>query len=178
MFFGFYFVAIFNIFIDSIKLMNNEEFIKLSKCHLRNYHKKHLQIMQKLKDFDNIFSFVKTTQTGSCLPLIAGAFYQIMLYPNIAVTYVMLFAIIAQLFEICLLGEYFHCKIEEIFRTLYLTKWYEMSQEDKMILLMMMKMTTNSFSLKAAGMYEINMMAFVGVIKFCFSFCVILLAFV
>uniref|UniRef100_A0A3F2ZEM5 Odorant receptor n=1 Tax=Phlebotomus papatasi TaxID=29031 RepID=A0A3F2ZEM5_PHLPP len=177
LFFGFYFVAILNIFIDSLEKLDNENFIKSSRNHLKDYHKIHLEIWQKLKDFVRVFSFVQNIQAAACLPLIVNSFYNSTIYPNIFLNHLILIPVITQLFEICLLGEFFDSKTTEIFRKLYLSKWYEMSRDDKMILVLMMRMTIKPFSLKVAGIYNINMMAFVDVIKFCFSFCAILLAF-
>lgn len=176
LFFGFYFVTILSIFIKSIEKLDNERFVRSSRNHLRQYHWKHLRILQKLRDLDKIFSLVKIVQTGSCLPMIVGALYHIILYPKFIVTYLTLLAVVTQLFEICLLGEFFNSKTTEIFRKLYLTKWYEMSKDDKLILHLMMRMTIYPFSVKAAGIYDINMNAFVDVIKFCFSFCALLFA--
>uniref|UniRef100_A0A3F2ZEJ8 Odorant receptor n=1 Tax=Phlebotomus papatasi TaxID=29031 RepID=A0A3F2ZEJ8_PHLPP len=177
MFLGIYFITIINIFLDSIEKLDNEDFIMSSKRHLCHYHEKHLQIVQKLKEFDKIFRMVEIVQMGSCLPLIVGTLYVVRLYPSLLNIYIMLCTIIIQFFIICLFGEFIHSKTEEIFTKFYLTKWYKMSQEDKMILLMLMKLTIKPFSLKAAGMYDINMKSFVEVTKFSFSFCAILFAF-
>uniref|UniRef100_A0A3F2ZEA0 Odorant receptor n=1 Tax=Phlebotomus papatasi TaxID=29031 RepID=A0A3F2ZEA0_PHLPP len=173
-FFGFYFVAILSIYINSIEKLDDENFVKSSRNHLKDYHHKHLQILQKLEDFVKIFSFILNAQAVSYLPLLINTFYNITIHPDIFINYLILCSIVTQLFEICLLGEFFDSKTTEIFRKLYLTKWYEMSRDDKMILVLMMRMTIKPFSLKAAGIYNINMMAFVDVIKFCISFCAIL----
>uniref|UniRef100_A0A3F2ZE99 Odorant receptor n=1 Tax=Phlebotomus papatasi TaxID=29031 RepID=A0A3F2ZE99_PHLPP len=173
-FFGFYFVAILSIYIKSIEKLDDENFVKSSRNHLKDYHHKHLQILQKLEDFVKIFSFILNAQSVSYLPLLINTFYNITIHPNFFINYLLLSAVVSQLFEICLLGEFFDSKTTEINRKLYLMKWYEMSRDDKMILVLMLRMTIKPFSLKAAGIYNINMMAFVDFIKFSFSFCAVL----
>lgn len=175
-YFGFYFWAILNIFLESIKNLNND-YVRSSRYHFRQYHKKHLDILLRLKHFDALLTTIQIIQMGTCLPMTIGTLYLIRLYPNWIVVYLMFIASITEIFEICFFGEVIHSKTEKIFTALYLTKWYEMSREDQMILLMMMRMTITPFSLKAAGMYNINMRAFLEIVKFCFSFCAILYAF-
>lgn len=177
LFFGLYFVAIFNIYLDSIDRLNDKDFVKSSRSHMRHYHQKHLQILVKLKEFDTIFSSIQIILLGSATPLIIGTLYLIRLYPTLLIGYLMFLPVMLQFLEVCIFGEFIHSKTDKIFSALYLTRWYDLSKEDQMILLMIMNMTLKPFSLKAAGMYEINMRTFLNVTKFCFSFCAFLYAF-
>uniref|UniRef100_A0A3F2ZEA7 Odorant receptor n=1 Tax=Phlebotomus papatasi TaxID=29031 RepID=A0A3F2ZEA7_PHLPP len=174
---GFFIVGILNIFLDTIAKLNSKEFVRSSKCNLQDYYQKHLEIMVKLRDFDELFSALLVIQLLTSCPLIVAGFFMIRLYPQMIACYLVYAVCIGQYMLICIFGEFVHSKTEQIFRDLYLTKWYKMSIKDQMVLLMMMKMAIKPFSLKAAGMYEINMKAFVEATKLAFSLCALLFAF-
>lgn len=173
---GFFIVGILNIFLDAIEKLNNEEFISTPNFSLKNYYLKHLEIMVKLKEFETFFSSVQIVQLITSFPLIVAGLFMIRLYPTMVVCYSDYLLCLAQFFIVCLFGEFVHSKTEKIFRHLYLTKWYSMSTNNQLILLIMMKMAFKPFSLKAAGMYEINMRAFLEATKLSFSLCALFTA--
>lgn len=174
---GFFIVGILNIFLDTIAKLNSKEFIRSSNCNLQDYYQKHLEIMVKLKGFDKLFSALLVIQLLTSCPLIVAGLFMIRLYPKMIVCFLVYGICIGQYMLISIFGEFVHSKTEQIFRDLYLTKWYEMSLKDQMVLLMMMKMAIRPFSLKAARMYEINMKSFVEATKLAFSLCTLLFAF-
>ncbi|GAB0086698.1 hypothetical protein DMENIID0001_008070 [Sergentomyia squamirostris] len=120
------------------------------------------------------------SETGEVLAspaLILGAFLIIKLDPGSIVYYVTLVMVVTKFFFLCLFGQFIYNETEKIFTTLYLTRWYEMSLSDQKIILMMMKMSKEPFGFKALGVYDINIVMFVQVIKACFSYCAILYTF-
>uniref|UniRef100_A0A3F2ZDD1 Uncharacterized protein n=1 Tax=Lutzomyia longipalpis TaxID=7200 RepID=A0A3F2ZDD1_LUTLO len=92
---GFFFVGIINIFFDAIEKLDEIKFIESSKkVPMRTYHKKHVEILKKLKDLENIFSGIQTAQLASSLPMAIGTFYLLRLYPNEIIYYTMIFTIL------------------------------------------------------------------------------------
>ncbi|GAB0100768.1 Odorant receptor [Sergentomyia squamirostris] len=172
---GFYIVTILHIFVECIEVLDQDlESVELQ--FIRKLHRLHLEILDKLQEFETLFSKIQMVQTATSLPLIVGGFLLLRLYPHSLLCYLMYMVFILQFFVLCFFGEFIHSKTEQIFTALYMTRWYEMSLEDQMILLMMMKNTITPFTLMAAGMYNINMAAFLEVMKLSFTYSAILFA--
>ncbi|GAB0089604.1 hypothetical protein DMENIID0001_041760 [Sergentomyia squamirostris] len=171
---GFYIVTILNIFSDGIAVLDQEIRNAIDQKYLRNLHLLHLEIQINLREFETLFYRIQIVQIVTSLPLIVGGQLLILLYPTSLISYLMYMVFIRQFFVNSIFGECIHSKTAGIFTALYLTRWYEMSLSDQMILLMMMKNTIKPFAIKAAGMYSINMAAFLEVVKMSFSFCAIL----
>uniref|UniRef100_A0A905HKV7 Odorant receptor n=1 Tax=Lutzomyia longipalpis TaxID=7200 RepID=A0A905HKV7_LUTLO len=136
---GFFFVGIINIFLDAVKKLDEAEFIETQQIPMKTYQKRHVEILKKLKDLEDIFSGIQTAQLATSFPMMISTFYLIRIYPNEIIYYIMSINIIAQFFIICLFGEFINSKTEKIFATLYLTRWYDMKNDNQMILMMMMR---------------------------------------
>ncbi|GAB0100769.1 hypothetical protein DMENIID0001_168560 [Sergentomyia squamirostris] len=172
---GFYFVTILYIFIDSIKVLD-QDLESVEVQYIRKLHRLHLEILKKLQEFETLFSQIQIVQTATSLPLIVGGQLLLRFYPSSFIWYLICMLFVLDFFAFCVFGEFIHSKTEQIFTALYITRWYEMSLEDQMILLMMMKNTITPFTLMAAGMYNINMASFLEVMKLSFTYSAILFA--
>ncbi|XP_059608001.1 uncharacterized protein LOC132255848 [Phlebotomus argentipes] len=78
---------------------------------------------------------------------------------------------IFQILLLCLFGELIKMKTERLSETLYLTNWYELSVKDQKMFLLVLAMAQKDFGLKAAGMYDVNLNAFVQIMKLAISYC-------
>ncbi|GAB0089699.1 hypothetical protein DMENIID0001_042860 [Sergentomyia squamirostris] len=170
---GFYFYTILKTFNEYILSFDQPN----STGSLRLCLRLHYEIYRQFSIFDEIFSMAETGEILASPILFLGMFLGIRLSPEITFFYTIFSVVLLQFFLMCLFGQFFYNETEMIFTNLYLTKWYEMSQSDQKAILMMMKMSKEPFGLKVLGVYEINMIMFINVLKACLSYCTILYAF-
>ncbi|XP_059616104.1 odorant receptor 33b-like [Phlebotomus argentipes] len=81
---------------------------------------------------------------------------------------------IFQILLLCLFGELLKMKTERLSEILYLTNWYELHAKDQKAFLLVLAMSQKDFGLRAAGMYDVNLNAFVQIMKLAMSYCAIL----
>uniref|UniRef100_A0A3F2ZEP1 Odorant receptor n=1 Tax=Phlebotomus papatasi TaxID=29031 RepID=A0A3F2ZEP1_PHLPP len=172
---GFYFIALLNVFHDMIKHLDKPN-VENKKQFLRTIYTFHCAILKKFEIFNNVYFYVFTMQAGSSSLFIMLIFYIIRLKMNL-IFVPLLLGIFLQFGLLCIFGEFIFSKSEKIFTDLYLTKWYEFDLSDQKVFLIMMCISQYPFGLKAAGMYDINIIMFVQVVKAGFSFCAILYTF-
>ncbi|GAB0096873.1 Odorant receptor [Sergentomyia squamirostris] len=79
-----------------------------------------------------------------------------------------------QIFPLCVFGEMIKIKNEEISDAFYEVNWYELSVKDQKAFLIILGMAQRQYGLKAAGMYVVDIYAFIKIIKVAFSYCAIL----
>uniref|UniRef100_A0A1B0GPZ6 Odorant receptor n=1 Tax=Phlebotomus papatasi TaxID=29031 RepID=A0A1B0GPZ6_PHLPP len=171
----FYFIAIQNVFHDMVGHLDDSN-LKNKKQFLRAVYIFHCEILKKFRIFSDICFYSFTIQTGSNCLYIMFMFYVLRVETNII--FIPLFmAIYLQFGLSCILGEFIYSKSENIFTDLYLTKWYEFDLSDQRVFLMMMRVSQYPFGFKAAGIYDINIVMFIQVIKAGLSFSAILYTF-
>lgn len=171
---GFYFMAIFNIFRDMIKYLDNSG-VNAIKQYLIDMQEFHLDILNKFQLFDEIFFYALAVQLATSVVFILVIFF---LLRTAGLLFVPLFVTVSgQFFAVCLFGQLIFSKTEIFFTELYLTKWYEFNIREQKMLLIMMYVAQRPFGLRAAGMYDINLIMFIQIIKAGISFCAILYTF-
>lgn len=172
---GFYFIAVLNIFSDMILCMDNsnlgnrKEFLKM--CYLL-----HCEILVKFELFSNVFYMILIAQTSSSTVYILVLFYLLLVTKTFSLFPVVLLVLL-QFAALCAFGEFIFTKTEKLRFDLYLTKWYEFNLNDKKFLLMMMIASLKPFGFKSAGIYDINSIMFIQIMKMGFSFGTILYTF-
>ncbi|XP_055701802.1 odorant receptor 94b-like [Phlebotomus papatasi] len=172
---GFYFIGIQYVFRDMIQHLDDSN-LKNKRQFLRAVYNFHSTLLKKFKIFNDIYFYVLTIQAGSSAFMVVLIFYVIRIETNI-IFVPLIIAILLQFALLCFFGDLIYSKTEDIFTNLYLTKWYEFNVSDQNVFLMMMIISQNPFGLKAAGMYDINIVMFIQVIKAGISICAILYAF-
>uniref|UniRef100_A0A3F2ZEP8 Odorant receptor n=1 Tax=Phlebotomus papatasi TaxID=29031 RepID=A0A3F2ZEP8_PHLPP len=173
--FGLYFVAITNVFSHTIRSLENSELSHITKAllHIQKFHCKLLKNYQLLNE---VFGYVFTIQTATSVVFILFIFYFIQNEETL-VFFPLFLTVITQFGVFCVFGEFLYSKTEEIDIELYQSKWYEFDIKDQKMLLLMMCMAKRPFGIRAAGMYDINLIMFIQVIKAGISFCAILYTF-
>uniref|UniRef100_A0A240SXR5 Odorant receptor n=2 Tax=Lutzomyia longipalpis TaxID=7200 RepID=A0A240SXR5_LUTLO len=174
---GIIMIGVLKLFNECITLLeNNEEDTNVDEFILI-LHKLHCEIYSKFYIYGNIFSyslfFEITLNAGTAI----ADLIIIRLYPFQALFYISFIVLVSQLLIYCIFGQIIFTETEKISENLYLTKWYDMNKGNKQILLIMMMMSSRPFGLKAAGMYELNIVLFVQIMKLIFSYCAIFYAF-
>uniref|UniRef100_A0A3F2ZEH3 Odorant receptor n=1 Tax=Phlebotomus papatasi TaxID=29031 RepID=A0A3F2ZEH3_PHLPP len=172
---GFYFIAIQYVFRDMIEYLDDSN-LEDKRQFLRTVYNFHSTLLKKLEIFNDVYYYVLTIQAGSSAFIVVLLFYVIRIETNIIFLPLVL-GILLQFILLCIFGDLIYSKTEDIFTNLYLTKWYEFNLSDQHVFLMMMRISQNPFGLKAAGMYDINIVMFIQVMKAGFSVCAILYAF-
>uniref|UniRef100_A0A240SXQ3 Odorant receptor n=2 Tax=Lutzomyia longipalpis TaxID=7200 RepID=A0A240SXQ3_LUTLO len=174
-FIGIYFIGALNILSDVIGKLNESPNIQSAgNLLLPAILSLHVEILTKFDDFCQVFFFAFTIQLQTSVILILFNFYLLMQSIMNFFYWATLCSIFAQFALFCFFGQIIFNRSERIFTDLYQTKWYEMEISEKKALLLMMKNSQNAFGLKAAGMYDINMLMFVQVVKMSFSYCTIM----
>uniref|UniRef100_A0A3F2ZEA3 Odorant receptor n=1 Tax=Phlebotomus papatasi TaxID=29031 RepID=A0A3F2ZEA3_PHLPP len=172
---GFYFIAIQNVLRDMINHLDDSN-LENKKHFLRTVYILHSEILNSFRIFNDIYFYVFTVQAVTSSLIIMFLFYIIRIEMSIIFVPLIL-GIYFQFLLLCIFGEIIYSKTEDIFTNLYLTKWYEFDLSDQKIFLMMMRISQYPFGLKAAGMYDINIVMAFKVMKAGFSFCAILYTF-
>uniref|UniRef100_A0A3F2ZDI0 Odorant receptor n=1 Tax=Lutzomyia longipalpis TaxID=7200 RepID=A0A3F2ZDI0_LUTLO len=174
---GIIFIGILKYFNESIALLENTEEESLDDGFILVLYKLHCEIYEKFCIYENIFSFSVFFDFFFNTTSIIGVMLIIRLYPYLNIFHVVLATLVSQLLIYCIFGELIFNETQKISLNLYLTKWYDLNRENKHALLLMMVMSSRPFGLKAAGMYNINIIVFVQIMKLCFSYCAIIYAF-
>lgn len=169
---GFYFFAVLNIFSDIIQDLDKVESSK-KKQFLIHIHKIHCDILNKFKLFGQVFFFTFTIQIATSVVFVLSVFF--LMYNEKSVAFIpLLLVVFGEFGTLCIFGEFIYSKTERFSTELYLTKWYECSLEEQKILFMIMHISQKPFGIKAAGMYDINLVMFIDVVKAGVSFCALL----
>lgn len=171
-----YFVSSLNIVLDAIKSLSDISAIEKKKKLLLNLYFYHLKILDNLELFSNMLYYVFVVQFSTNFLFFLVTFYMLGRAHNMFFLYPLIIAVFFQFSTFCFFGEVIFERTERIFIELYLTKWYAFSNEDKRMMLMMMMISQKPFGFKAAGMYDVNLMMFLQVVKIAFSYCTILYA--
>uniref|UniRef100_A0A240SXY6 Odorant receptor n=1 Tax=Lutzomyia longipalpis TaxID=7200 RepID=A0A240SXY6_LUTLO len=175
-FIGIYFIAALGILSDIIGLLNESSNTPSTGYFLPKIISFHIEILKNFVDFCEMFKFLIFYQLINGTGFILFNLYLIGESENYFFFWVSFICVFAQFALFCLFGQIIFNKSERIFTDLYQTKWYEMEVKDQKALLLMMKMSQNEFGLKAAGMYDINLILFINVFKLCFSWYAVLYA--
>uniref|UniRef100_A0A240SXU8 Odorant receptor n=1 Tax=Lutzomyia longipalpis TaxID=7200 RepID=A0A240SXU8_LUTLO len=171
---GIIFIGILKFFNESIALLGE----KATRDELLLIlHKLHCEVYEKFCIYENILSFSIFFDFFFNTTSIIGLMLMIRLYPTLNILYIFIATLVSQLLIYCIFGQFIFTETEKIPESLYMTKWYDLNREDRRALLLMMMMSSRPFGLKTAGMYDINIVLFVKIMKLCFSYCAILYAF-
>ncbi|GAB0094554.1 hypothetical protein DMENIID0001_098690 [Sergentomyia squamirostris] len=144
---------------------------------LRAMVKLHAELIEHLNRFYDIFYFGFIIQLATSVLILLLNFHLILHNNEQFIFYVLLASVMLQFTPFCVFGDIIHGKTERIFTDLYQTLWYEMKLEDQKMILMMMIISQNTYGIKAAGMYDVNLIMLVQIVKLSFSYCMILYAF-
>uniref|UniRef100_A0A3F2ZDF7 Odorant receptor n=1 Tax=Lutzomyia longipalpis TaxID=7200 RepID=A0A3F2ZDF7_LUTLO len=171
-FIGVYFIATLGILSDLIKLLSEttESTGKILKLIVRLQ----VKIIENFNDYCEALFYVFLIQISTCVFLLVLLFFLLMHTITNAMYLVIIVTVMSQFAMFCFFGQIIHNRSERIFTDLYITKWYEMDVKDQKALLLAMKMSQRTLGFKVAGMYDINFVMFVQMIKLCFSYCTIL----
>ncbi|XP_059608147.1 odorant receptor 4-like [Phlebotomus argentipes] len=159
-FIGIQIMAALNILNDCMKLI--DEKTKEIPNYLKSIIIRHNDIIKNVNLFNEAIQKMAFVQVTNESDQIAG--------------YLICCIGIGQIFLLCLFGELIKMKTERLSETLYLTNWYELSVKDQKTFLLILAMAQKDFGLKAAGMYDVNLNAFVQIVKLAFSYCTALYA--
>lgn len=155
-------------FLDALKriirLLRDPDYSHSHSPILKNLLILHLEIIQKLSDFNSMMYIISFTQFLSSMILLAFMISLLLVSSQEYLMYFCALLAIVQLFLLCIFGEMFMIKTENITEELYQTNWYDLQNSDQKNLLFILKMSQRNYSIKAGGMYSINMYAFIQVI--------------
>lgn len=173
--FGLYFFAITNIFSEMLRSLEYSKLSDITKVllHMQQFHCKLRDNYQLL---NNLCDYVFTMQTITSYVLILFVFFFVR-SEGFIVFFPLCLTVVTQFGVFCTFGEFLFSKTEDIDIELYGSKWYDFSIKEQKMLLMMMYMANRPFRIKAAGMYDINLVMFIQVMKAGISFCALLYTF-
>ncbi|GAB0086257.1 Odorant receptor [Sergentomyia squamirostris] len=166
------FVKIINKMITS--LTDQDVMIECPDLLLRTM-KKHVEMIEVLGIFNDGVKLMSFIQILMSICFYLTSLLGIQTNKSELSLYMIFLSVLVQLFLLCLFGEIIKSETEVIFWNLYLTNWYEMSLTDQKILLIMMMNSQNEIGLKAAGMYDVSLMAFIQIVKVSISYSAIML---
>uniref|UniRef100_A0A3F2ZDC0 Odorant receptor n=1 Tax=Lutzomyia longipalpis TaxID=7200 RepID=A0A3F2ZDC0_LUTLO len=84
---------------------------------------------------------------------------------------VYLLTVIVQIFLICFLCEILEVTTEDIYDEMCRVDWYEFDIKEQKHFLFCLQMAQRNYGLRAGGMYNINLMLFVQIMKLSYSYC-------
>ncbi|XP_055680784.1 putative odorant receptor 71a [Lutzomyia longipalpis] len=171
---GLIFIGILRLFNEFIEKFETTD-VPESESMLLLY-KLHLDIYEKFIIYEKIFAyclFFDMTLHGGAMIIVLLIIH---LFPGLYVFYYSFSVMCFQVFIYCGFGQFILSETERIQISLYLTKWYEKPPTTQKTLLLMMTMASRPFGLKAGGMYHINLMFFIDILKVCFTYYAIIYA--
>lgn len=169
-----YFASSLNILLDCIGNVDSTPIMRKNENFILYLQFYHLKIIKNLQLFSDMLYYVFVIQFSTNFFFLLIMFFMIGRFQDMYLIYPLVGAVFFQLSILCFFGEFIIGRTENVFRELYMTKWYEFSKENKSILLIMMIASQKPFSFKAAKMYDVNLVMLVQVIKITFSYCTIL----
>uniref|UniRef100_A0A3F2ZEA5 Odorant receptor n=1 Tax=Phlebotomus papatasi TaxID=29031 RepID=A0A3F2ZEA5_PHLPP len=168
-FFGFEIMAASDILYEYIsankdRIQEDPEFLKILTI-------RYCQIVDYIKQFNDIVSIANLVQFVTNAFLSLAIFFFVRLYPRHPVGYSTAFIALFELFIPCAFGEFIKIKMERLSTTLYLTNWYDLNLKDQKSFLLVLGMTQREYGLRAAGMYDVNIYTFIKIVKMAISWC-------
>uniref|UniRef100_A0A3F2ZDE3 Odorant receptor n=1 Tax=Lutzomyia longipalpis TaxID=7200 RepID=A0A3F2ZDE3_LUTLO len=173
---GFILIGILRIFNEAIGLFEDDEIIK--KESILFLHKLNCEIYEKFKIYEKIFSFAIFTEISLTSCVLITNLVIISISPQFDFYYYVFFTMALQMLIYCSFGQFIALETERIHTNFYMIKWYDLSQKDEKIFLQMLTMASKPFGFKAAGIYHVNFMLFVNIVKMCYTYYAILYAFI
>ncbi|GAB0095287.1 hypothetical protein DMENIID0001_106490 [Sergentomyia squamirostris] len=168
------FVKIINKMIASL---TDEEIVVDCPDLLLRTMKKHVKMIEILGIFNDGVKLMSFIQIIMSVIMYLVMMFGMQLLSSEYSLYMMFCCVLVQLFLLCVFGEIIKSETEIIFWNLYLTNWYEMNLNDQKIILLMMMNSQNEIGLKAAGIYDVSLMAFVQILKMSLSYSAVILTF-
>ncbi|GAB0086925.1 hypothetical protein DMENIID0001_011500 [Sergentomyia squamirostris] len=176
-FLGLYMLAFVKIINKMIKALSDQKAMIECPNLLLETMKKHREMIEILETFNSAIKLMSFTQLLMSTITFLTLLFSIQIDWHQFLFQMIFIVVLVELFLLCLFGEIIKCESASIFWNLYLTKWYEMSLKDQKIILIMMMNSQKEIGLKAVGMYDISLMAFIQILKMSFSYSAIILTF-
>ncbi|GAB0095703.1 hypothetical protein DMENIID0001_111170 [Sergentomyia squamirostris] len=175
--FGLYLIFFARIINSMIHCISDPD--KKEKCPdlLIRIIKKHLELINMFSDFNGTVKFLSLIQLIFTTILFIFILMCIQVYRDEYTMYLFFVTVQLELFVLSVFGEYIRSETEDIFMSLYQTTWYDLSLKDQRAILFMMTISKEPLGLKAAGLYDINIMAFVQILKASLTYSAIILTF-
>ncbi|GAB0090158.1 hypothetical protein DMENIID0001_048500 [Sergentomyia squamirostris] len=170
-FIGLYMISYVRIINRMIKFMNDDT--DISKCPsdlLFRSMKNHIEMIRILGLFNDAVKIMSFLQIVMSVFMNLILFFGIQMYYTEISLYSLFVCAISQLCLLCVFGQLIKTQTEEIFWNLYLTNWYDFDSKNKQVLLLMMTISYREIGLKAAGMYDVSLMALVQIMKLSLSY--------
>ncbi|GAB0095704.1 hypothetical protein DMENIID0001_111180 [Sergentomyia squamirostris] len=175
--FGLYLIFFARIINKMIHCISDQD--KREKCPdlLFRIIKKHLELINMFSDFNGTVKFLSLIQLIFTTILFIFILMCIQVYRDEYTMYLFFITVQLELFVLSVFGEYIRSETEQIFNNLYQTTWYDLSLKDQKAILFMMTISKKPLGLKAAGLYDISIMAFVQILKASITYSAIILTF-
>ncbi|XP_055691173.1 putative odorant receptor 83c [Lutzomyia longipalpis] len=142
---------------------------------LQKILKKHVEMLKAVNAFNQSFKFMSFMQIIMSTILFFTMLFSIQMFQKQFAIHFAFAAVSLQLVFVCVFGEVIRTESEAIFDNLYQTNWYELSVKEQKVVLMIMMNSTNPISIKAGGMYDINLMTLVQILKLSLSYSAMIL---
>uniref|UniRef100_A0A3F2ZD94 Uncharacterized protein n=1 Tax=Lutzomyia longipalpis TaxID=7200 RepID=A0A3F2ZD94_LUTLO len=137
-------------------------------------YKSHLNALVNMRIFQKIYWHLNLHFIGTNFIYVCLLIYMTRFYESPMVAYVATVLTIFQLFLLCFLGQILRNRTEAIGEALYHTQWYEMTQNEKLTLLIMMAVGQEAVGLEAGGIMNLSLNTFVSVMKAAVSYSAIM----
>uniref|UniRef100_A0A240SYG1 Odorant receptor n=1 Tax=Phlebotomus papatasi TaxID=29031 RepID=A0A240SYG1_PHLPP len=171
-FVGVHIIAELYILHNYMKLLNEK--INILPNFLKTIISKHCNAIENIKLLNkSLYEIAFVQFSFSTVILLINLMFMRNVASEIA-CYLIFTCGILQVFPLCLFGEFIKMKTEKLSETLYLTNWYDLSLKDQKTFLIILTMAHREYGLKAAGLYDVNVYAFVQIVKIAMSYCAIL----
>ncbi|GAB0099562.1 hypothetical protein DMENIID0001_154450 [Sergentomyia squamirostris] len=171
-FIGLEIMASLDILNDYIKLLNEK--IKTNSNFFKTILKRHCKVINQINLLNEAvyeISFIQMIISTLILILI---FVFIRKDTTQISAYTTCLCGMTQIFILCIFGEMIKIKSEKLSDAFYEVNWYELSLKDQRTFLIILGMAQRKYGLKAAGMYNVDIYAFVKIVKLAVSYCAIL----
>ncbi|GAB0086973.1 hypothetical protein DMENIID0001_012140 [Sergentomyia squamirostris] len=172
---GIHLIYVSNIIQDAIKYLNNIDLLENATRNLEEIFKLHCEIIEKINEFSNSVSLMFLSQISTTALMLITIFYIVQQFIFDYLTLLLIIAAVTfQLFITCFLGQIVEWKMEQIYDEFCQINWYDLSLVNKGKYLICLQMAQKCYGMKAGGMYNVNMMMFIQIIKLALTYAAII----
>ncbi|GAB0099591.1 Odorant receptor [Sergentomyia squamirostris] len=169
---GLQLIATLNVLNDYIRLINEK--IKPIPNYLKTILEHHCNVVKRMNLLNEAVYEMSFVQIVISTLVLLFIFVLLRKDSSDIFAIISCLGVMSQIFALCAFGEIIKINTEKLSEAFYEVNWYEMSVKDQKTFLIILGMAQRKYGLKAAGMYVVDIYAFIQIVKLAFTYCAIL----
>uniref|UniRef100_A0A182P6Z7 Uncharacterized protein n=1 Tax=Anopheles epiroticus TaxID=199890 RepID=A0A182P6Z7_9DIPT len=147
------------------------------KLKLREIILLHQRVLEYENDLEKRYYLNNWVQVASSVFNLTGAIFGCYV-SNSFTMYVLAFAVVVQIFELCCFGTILGIKNDEIEQAFYNSLWYLMDRAEKKDFLIMFHKSQHAMEMTVASMAPLNVVLFIAIMQKIYAFAMMMMRFI